>query len=207
MPKTDDYLNARSIARETLLEKNPTDIALYAGGVLDTAGAEKKIILSLLNREIGITLPEGVVRYIDTGEEPSLQEQVSLLHYLSNTTGAALSGRTITFREIPSGDFYYEPFRKRAQLPLVNTFGAAPEQLLTIGKTVGGEKADMGDVSMTFPFFPKVPITLVLWRGDAEFPPEGNILYDASIAAFFNAEEIAFLSGNLVYKLMALARG
>ena len=206
MPKTDDYINARCIAREALLTKNPADIALYAGGILDTAAGEKKITINMLNREIGIAWPEGVVRYSDNGEEPTLQEQVSILHYLSNTTEAALIGRTITFREIPSGDFYYEPFRKRAQVPMMNTFGAVPERLMSAGEKLGGKKADIGDVAMTFLFFPKVPITLVLWHGDSEFPPEGNILYDASVASFFNAEEIAFLTGNLIYKLMALAR-
>ena len=207
MPKTDDYVNARGIARETLRVKKPEDIAAYAGGRLDVASGKKSIIIDLLNRQVGISWPEGVVRYREEVGEPSLQEQVSILHYLSHSTEASPGGRMITFREIPSGDFYYEPFRKRAQLPLVSTFGPAPEQLLTVGEKLGGKKADIGDVAMTFPLFPKVPITLVLWRGDAEFAPEGNILYDASVGEFFNAEEIAFLSGNLIYKLMALARG
>ncbi len=206
MPKTDDYLNARSIARATLRVKKPEDIAACAGGRLDVVAGEKNIVINLLNRQVGISWPEGVVRYREDEGEPSLQEQVSILHYLTQATEAAPAGRMITFREIPSGDFYYEPFRKRAQLPLVNTFGPAPERLLAAGEKLGGTKADIGDVALTFPLFPKVPITLVLWRGDEEFAPEGNILYDASIGELFNAEEIAFLTGNVVYKLMALAK-
>lgn len=206
MPKTDDYLNARGIARATLRVKKPEDIAAYAGGRLDVVAGEKNIVINLLNRQVGISWPEGIVRYHEDEGEPSLQEQVSILHYLAQATAAAPTGRMITFREIPSGDFYYEPFRKRAQLPLVNTFGPAPEGLLAAGEKLGGTKEDMGDVSVTFPLFPKVPITLVLWRGDEEFAPEGNILYDASVGEFFNAEEIAFLTGNIIYKLMALTR-
>lgn len=206
MPKTDDYLNARSIAREKLVTKNPKEVSLNAGGIWNSSEGEKKIVINFLNREIAIPWPEGAVRYRNNGEEPSLQEQVSILHYLLNATDAPLSGRMITFREIPSGDFYYEPFCKRAQIPMVSAFGAAPERLWIAGEKLGGVKAELGDVAMTFLFFPKVPVTLLLWKGDAEFPPEGNILYDASIPSFFNAEEIAFLSGTLVYKLMYLAK-
>ncbi len=206
MPKVDDYLNARSIAREKLLTKNPDVVCLNAGGAWSSADGGKKIVVNFLNREVGITWPAGEVSYTDNGTEPALQEQILILHYLANASEKPLRGQLITFREIPSGEFYYEPFCKRAQIPMVAAFGTAPEKLWSVGEKLDGRKGNVGDVSMIFPLFPKVPITLVLWRGDEEFPPDGNILFDAGISDLFNAEDVAFLSGAIIYRLIFLAK-
>ncbi len=206
MPKIDDYLNARDIAREKLRTKNLREVCLNAGATCAAAEKGEIILLDFLNREVAVTWPEGEVSYRDGADEPTLQEQILILHYLANVSEQGLSGTLITFREIPSGEFYYEPFCKRAQMPLVRAFGAAPERLLSASGKMRGTAADMGDCSMTFLIFPKVPITLVLWRGDEEFAPEGNILFDASISRIFNAEDVAFLSGAVIYRLIALAK-
>lgn len=160
--------------------------------------------LPFLNREVEITFPRGEVVYERGEESPSLQEQILILHYLLQVQDVSPTGQLITFREVPSGEFYYPAFINRAQAPLLNAFGHAPERLLVVGKKLGGEKTNLGDVSMTFRPFPKIPISLVLWRGDEEFPPAGNILFDSTIGIFLSGEDIAFLSGTVVYKLLAL---
>jgi Domain of unknown function (DUF3786) len=38
-----------------------------------------------------------------------------------------------------------------------------------------------------------VPVTLALWRGDEELTPAGNILFDASISGYLEAEDITVL--------------
>jgi len=40
-----------------------------------------------------------------------------------------------------------------------------------------------------------VPITFVLWRGDEEIPPSGNVLFDASIPSYLPVEDIAVVCG------------
>jgi len=41
--------------------------------------------------------------------------------------------------------------------------------------------------------------------GRREFPPDGNILFDANIKDILPVEDIAFLAGTVVYKLMAFS--
>ena len=77
---------------------------------------------------------------------------------------------------------------------------------LKAGKKLGGKKMEMGDSSITFHPFPKIPITLILWKGDEEFSPQGTILFDSSIKNFLGGEDIAFLTDTTVYKLMAISR-
>ena len=96
--------------------------------------------MPFLNRKIKITWPEGEVIAPEGTKELSLQEQGLIMHYLIQATGAPLTNTWITFREIPSGEFYYSAFAKRAKDPLVQTFGKNPGLLIELGTGMGGIK-------------------------------------------------------------------
>jgi len=53
---------------------------------------------------------------------------------------------------------------------------------------------------------PNVPVRLILWAGDDEFPAAANILFDQNIGGILSPEDIAWLSGMLVYRLIALSK-
>ena len=74
------------------------------------------------------------------------------------------------------------------------------------GETFGAEPSDQGDVSVLVKALPLVPVALIIWKGDEEFPPEGNILFDRNILKMLSAEDIAWLSGMVVYPLMGMAK-
>ena len=121
-------------------------------------------------------------------------------------TGEPLGGHSIDFREVPDGGgFYWSAFVSRAKKPLLETFGQDLELYLKVAQSLGGEPQDLGDAAARFMAFPLVPVTHVLWRGDEEFPPEGNILFDATISQHLSTEDIAALAGASVYRLMAVA--
>ena len=65
-------------------------------------------------------------------------------------------------------------------------------------KELGGRKADYGDVAVTINTFRQTPITLVLWKGDKEFAPEGNVLFDSTISDYLPVEDIIVLSETTV---------
>jgi hypothetical protein len=206
LPRIDDFQNALNLARERLSLRDPEEICHNAGAELSVLSGGKIILFPFFLNKIIITYPEGQVRYQNEQGNLSLQEQGLILHYLLGVSDASLTGELITFREIPSGEFYYQPFLNRAQVPLVNTFGTDHELFQTTGKKLGGKEAGMGDVSLIFHPFPKVPVTLVLWKGDQEFAPDGTVLFDSSIKYFLAGEDVAFLAGTVVYKLMALSK-
>ena len=206
MPRVDDFINALKLAREILPERDPAALCRNAGAALLARPAEKIITLPFFLRPVEITYPEGRITYAGGAEAPSLQEQGLILHYLLGVRDIPLTNELITFREIPSGEFYYQPFLKRAKVPLVDAFGLHHELFRRAGEKLAGTDAKIGDISLTFRPFPKIPITLVLWKGDDEFPPEGNILFDSSIKHFLGGEDIAFLAGITVYKLISLSK-
>jgi hypothetical protein len=118
----------------------------------------------------------------------------------------ALSGNWVSYREIPGASFYYSAFVKRAVDPLKNTFGQNTEGLLKAGKLLGGRPIDTGDVGYEFRLLPNVPLRIILWAGDDEFAAAANILFDKNISGILSPEDIAWLAGMLVYRLIALSR-
>jgi hypothetical protein len=205
MPRVDDYKNALEIARREFRQKDPEAMALRSGTHFSNDSQGGVLTVPFINRRITVTWPKGHIAGPDPDRELSLQEQVLVVHYLLKVTDAPLAMSWITFREIPSGEFYYSAFVKRAKEPLVKTFGDRPQLLAELGAQRGGSQWEEGDVSVYFQAFPKVPVCLVLWAGDDEFPPDGNILFDASIPQFLSAEDVAVLSGMVVYPLVGMA--
>jgi hypothetical protein len=205
MPRVDDFKNALEIARREFKKKDPQVLSQNSGAVYQLESQGAVLTLPLIHREIKVTWPEGEMITPEGTKELSLQEQGLIMHYLVQASGAPLTGTWITFREIPSGEFYYSAFVKRAKDPLVQTFGDNPGLLLVLGIKLGGSKGQEGDASICFQVFPRIPVCLILWAGDDEFPPDGNLLFDASISKYLTAEDVAVLSGMLVYPLVGLA--
>lgn len=50
-----------------------------------------------------------------------------------------------------------------------------------------------GDEGVKISAFPRIPITFILWRGDDEFSPKANVIFDATIASYLSTEDILVL--------------
>ncbi len=167
---------------------------------------EKLIILKFLDRDYKITLPEGEVVFCAGAEVVPVRDKILLLHYFLRAGGAPLTGTLITYKELQEGINYYPTFFKRAIEPIVNNFKEAPEKLPETAAAFGGKRAEYGDTAVTIAAFPKVPLTIVLWRGDKEFPPEGNILFDSTISDYLPTEDVTILCESLAWKLVRLSK-
>jgi len=212
MARIDDYEQAATLARKALSDKKPDLLAGLAGAenIRDAQG-NVSLTLRFLNREILCPWPDLIFSGKETGEELPIQQQVLLMHYLMGvweSKGAPVTGEWIAFQDVPDGRFYLDAFLKRAKIPLVKAFGSNPERLQeAAGAAYGATDLDHGDIAVKVQALPLVPVALILWRGDDEFPPEGNLLFDQNIVRIFSAEDIAWLSGLVVYPLMGMAKG
>ncbi|HEN21330.1 MAG TPA: DUF3786 domain-containing protein, partial [Desulfobacteraceae bacterium] len=118
-----------------------------------------------------------------------------------------ITGNWISYYEIPDGKFYLNAFLRRAKEPMVQFFGDKPDLLVKTAEEMSDARPlDHGDLSMVMTVLPGVPVALILWNGDDEFPPDGNILFDSSISSIFTAEDIAVLTGMAVYELIGTAK-
>jgi hypothetical protein len=57
-------------------------------------------------------------------------------------------------------------------------------------------------VAVTINAFRRVPITLVLWQGDAELPPASSLIFDATISDYLSTEDISVLCEIITWRLI-----
>ena len=203
MPRIDDYKNARKLAIEKLA-------SLSFDTILQRTGFESieanRFRISFLNRVYQLSFPDlEFVDEADSQKEVPIQEQILILHYMLSPAPLPLTDNWISYREIPGASFYYSAFVKRAIDPLKKVFGQNVDGLLQAGAILGGKIVDIGDVGYEFRLFPNICVRLILWAGDDEFPPEANIVFNENIGDILSPEDIAWLAGMLVYRLIALA--
>jgi len=192
---------ASKIARERLAEIKDIELQCRKSGARYLAD-EKSIVLEYLNCPYRITLPEGEVSFGASAEIVPPRDKILILHYFIRAKGTPLTGRLITYKELQEGINYYPTFLKRAIDPIISSFKDQPERLPEIAASLGGHKTDYGDIAVTIRAFANAPLTIVLWRGDKEFPPEGNILFDSTIGDYLPTEDVTILCEIIAWKLV-----
>ena len=209
MPRIDDYKKAVELGKKELKDKNPKRIGGLSGAEFEAdSNGNTVLTMDFLNRKVSITWPDLKIAFKDSGEELPIQQQVLLLHYLNGSKGSRVTGEWIAYQEVPDGKFYLDAFLRRAKNPMVQGFGNQPELLVNLATEVyGARPLDQGDLSVIVQALPMVPVALILWKGDEEFPPEGTILFDRSISNILSAEDIAWLAGMIIYPLLGMAKG
>lgn len=206
MARVDDYAAAQRLAAEKLgLE--PLERIAARSGLATLGGAALEV--PFLDRIYRVDYPD--FRFQEAGKvsapPPPLPEQVLILHYMAGGKDAPPPGEWVAYREIPGATFYYGAFVKRALDPLKKVFGSEPKALAGPAAKLGGQPLGEGDASFRFQPFPRVPMQVIVWQGDEEFPAEASILFDRSVVGYLSPEDIAWLAGMLVYRLIGLARG
>ncbi|MGD8261611.1 MAG: DUF3786 domain-containing protein [Desulfobacterales bacterium] len=204
MPRIDDYMNAKKLAVKTLSQETFGTILARSGYDSPTANTLR---VPFLNRAYQIRYPEFEFEdMVNTGKEIPIQEQVLILHYLTTEDMPPLSSDWVSYREIPGASFYFSAFAKRAIDPLKKVFGRNLSGFAQASGKLNSTKIEPGDAGFEFMVFPYVPLQLILWAGDDEFPEEANILFDRTIEKILSPEDVAWMAGMVVYRLIALSR-
>ena len=177
-----------------------------SGAQYQVAGSKKTIVIQYLNQSYIITLPGIEISLGDSAEQVPIRDRLLILHYFTSAKGTPAANRLITFRELPEGSVYSPTFSKRTIKPIVDQFGQEPHLLVDAGEKLGGHKADYGDMAITINAFSRVPITIILWRGDDELAPQGNVVFDAAISDYLPTEDITVLCETLTWRLVRYLR-
>jgi len=204
MPRIDDYINAKKLSVEALCEESFETLTDRSG----FEPLEAHIFRApFLDQVYHIDYPDfNFINQRDTSKEVPIQEQILILHYMEATEVKPPSGQWVSYREIPGASFYFAAFVKRAIDPVKKVFGYNITPLAEAVRPLGGEKIEAGDAGYEFQVFPAVPLQLIVYTGDDEFPPEANILFDENIGQMLPPEDIAWMAGMVVYRLIALSK-
>ena len=72
-------------------------------------------------------------------------------------------------------------------------------------RALGGRRSELGDFSVTIPAFPCVPVTLVFWKKDEEFPERLTILFDGTVVNYLPTEDIILTAQMMAFRLIGMA--
>ena len=202
--KQKHYRQAFQVACQEIQSLDPAVMAARSGACCHVRNDRKELTLVFFGDPYTITFPEIEISS-SRRQTISLVTRIMLLHYMIRADGTEPGGDLIPYKEIPGGMAYSQVFERRAVDPLVSIFGQHPERFLRAGIALRGEQAAFGDVSFSLNVLPRVPITFVLWRGDEEFAPSIQVLFDRTIDRYLSLEDVVVL-GEMTSKRL-IARG
>jgi hypothetical protein len=124
-----------------------------------------------------------------------------IIHYLLKSKEIKISNEWISEKDIPGGTTF---FRGPHEIPTniislrfnnnILEFKERCEQL-------HGIPLNMADAAYSFKITPRIPVVVLYWRGDRDFPAESKILYDRTIAEHLASDIIYALAVGICERL------
>ena len=147
---------------------------------LEGIAEEKNYSVKFLDGEYNINLQDRLVFSVSCNIPAKIHISVLILHYLTQKIKGLprVTGKWISFKELDGGQPYYPVFKKRVLERVAKKF----------------DMAQSADFEKALDVFEGVPILVRFWRGDDEFGPEANVLFDKSIPEIFCTEDVVVLS-------------
>lgn len=106
--------------------------------------------------------------------------RLSIPFYLTSAMDVPLTGRLVQPVNVKGGNIF---FRGTHVLPLDKLalkYGNDKAGFLKRGTDLGGMQMNYGDASVKLFPFPRLPVVVILWQEDDEFPPRVDILFDST---------------------------
>ena len=116
--------------------------------------------------------------------------RLSILWYLINAKDISLSGQLIKPSDTSGGAIYLKGTHVLPLDKLADKYSGCLDQFVKNGSELGGQQLSFGDASIRLWPFQRVPVTLIIWKGDEEFPPRAYLLFDSTCQVQLPADVI-----------------
>ncbi len=168
---------------ETLAALDPEEVCRKTDAEFDAVSGVYR--LRSFGREFSVSPGGKKLESLSPGSEGFLQKlgyffRLSLVGYLTSGKDVALAGKLVSPLNMKSGQLF---FRGSHVLPLdriAEKYSSDKEGFLKRGEELGGERLEYGDASFELRPLPRVPVVLILWLADDEFPARADLLLDTS---------------------------
>jgi hypothetical protein len=189
----------------TLVSLLPDDVINRTGAVFDQDNSKYKlpclgqeILVSLKEQEISASSAHGIFLVNELSKYSSL----SLLRYLIDVKDISLSGKLVKPADLPGGDFFLKGSHILPLDKIIKCFENNFEAFIKTGKDLGGSQAEYGDASLLLWPFQKIPVLIILWAGDDEFPTQASLLFDSRCSSHM-AIDVLWSTAMMTVEMMA----
>jgi hypothetical protein len=121
----------------------------------------------------------------------------ALIHYILKGSRSRPNGQFVTLAELAGPLFKHGGYSSSAlEHPIIKRFQGRVPELLAAVESVGGRQggeAGLGAVSLIFELLPHVPLQLIFYDRDDEFPARATLLYDVNVTQMIDFEVLAVL--------------
>lgn len=176
----------------------------HAIGHLGARDAGEQVAVDVLGRTCLIG-PQGVEAA--DGGALDLTIRICLAYYILRGGAGDLTGRWAAYRDFKDGAFFHASFARIVETKIARDFSGRAAVLGRAARKLAGEPISMGlggDLCLRFPVLPNVPLGLVFYDEDEDFPSSARVLYDTSAPEFLDMECLAVL-GLILTDQLALA--
>ncbi|NWF98180.1 MAG: DUF3786 domain-containing protein [Nitrospirae bacterium] len=104
----------------------------------------------------------------------------SCLWYLINSKNIPLTEKLIRPSDIKDGASFFRGSHLLPLSRLAEKYGEHKDAFLNDSKKFGATLQNFGDVSVRLFPMPRIPVTIILWLKDEEFPARADLLFDSS---------------------------
>jgi hypothetical protein len=171
-------------AWETLAGLRPRDVCLGAKAAYDESSRTYTIqsfgidfFLSLDSKTITSNDPRSVLfleRYKDFFK-------LAVLWYMTSAKDIPASGRLIRPLDVKGGQRFFTGTHVLPLDRIEERFGRDKKAFIERGLKFGSEIAPYGDAAVRLYPLPRVPVTIILWLQDEEYPARAGLFFDSTI--------------------------
>ena len=164
-----------------LKKENPEEICRRA---LVSYEHKKGFLLPFLNQTFQVLPTKRAIipLYEHAPTMKSFELDLIILTYLLRVKAIDIGGNIINEKQIPGGETFFRGPHSLNTRRMEEIFGEDRDAFLSVGKKLNGKVRKLGDAGICLPVLPRIPVTLILWVKDDEFPAEIKVGFDSTIS-------------------------
>ena len=160
----------------------------------------------IFNLPVEIKYPELVVRDVYNGKSLNTAYQALVCYYLVTSARASighhLESKWVSFADLPDGRFYNQSFQGYTGNRLAAQIESDKKKFSQIAMQMKGSALGIGDVGYQFLALPRVPVGVVFWGGDEEFPSNCQFLFNSNVSKHLPTDTCAILGSMLTQMIL-----
>ena len=161
---------------------------------------------SIFNIPVEIKYPELIARDVCDGRIINTAYQALICYNLVTSASFPPNHKKennwISFADLPDGRFYNQAFQSYTGNKLAAPIESDINKFSDVALQMNGSILEFGDVAYRFFVLPKIPVAIVFWRGDDEFPSSCKILFDELVGYHLPTDACAIVGSMLTQAII-----
>jgi uncharacterized protein DUF3786 len=185
---------------QDLAEKDPEDVCRRALCRYD--GNKGFYTLSVWGEDYCIFPEESrIMRLGDDNSNIKTFLSLFMVHYLLTAKETPISKEWISGKDIPGGSTFFRGPHEIPAYLIEKRYGDNMTGFSGACEILGGTPLDMADRAYSFRIAPRIPVAILLWKGDDEFPVKSKMLFDRSIIDHLALDIVLALAAEVIEKI------